>query len=367
MSAFRILFLITAFLAVPGLVSAQWGVAPDGTKGRLHVVEKGDTLWDITEEYLGTPWIWPSVWKENEIENPHVIQPGDLIWITQRGMRKLTPEEAARIVPADGPTPAAQDSSGTLGTPLTSEPEPKKDSYDPFASLDGASADIEHVINYPGLHRYGFVTPQELDGAGAVLGSHEDNYWTSQEKRTIVSVGEGQAHVGDRYTFFRTRRRVKHPDTHQDMGYFVQILGSAEVTEVHPESSFVRVITAYSEIEPGDRLIPYEEPPDRFKVEPTDQAYNGIVLAKQPYRLYVGESDLILIDRGSFDGVAVGNELELYRAGKEVLDPVTGAEVLVPDDILGKMFVLKVGPRTSLALIRKARRDIQVGDHFRSL
>ena len=63
----------------------------------------------------------------------------------------------------------------------------------------------------------------------------------------------------------------------------------------------------------------------------------------------------------------VGNELELFRAGKEVLDPVTGAEVLVPDDILGNMFVLKVGPRTSLALIRKSRRDIQVGDHFRSL
>ena len=371
MSGFLKLFLFVACLAVPTLASAQWGVAPDGSKGRLHVVKKGDTLWDITNEYLGTPWIWPSVWKENEIENPHVIHPGDMIWITQRGMRKLTPEEAAQIVPADGDTEtdaqADSDAEPLVDPIMPEEEEPGPESYDPFSSLDGAAADIEKVIQYPGLHRYGFVTPQELRGAGAVLGSHEDNYWTSQEKRTIVSVGEGQAHVGDRYTLFRTRRRVIHPNSGEEMGYFVQILGSAEVTEVHPESSFVRIMTAYGEIEPGDRLVPFEEEPERFRIEPTELAYNGIILAKQPYRLYAGEGDLVLLDRGSFDGVKVGNELELFRAGKEVLDPVTGAEVLVPDDILGKMFVLKVGPRTSLALIRKSRRDIQVGDHFRSL
>ena len=168
MSAIRLLLLVTAFLAVPGLVSAQWGVATDGTKGRLHVVEKGDTLWDITETYLGTPWIWPSVWKENEIENPHVIQPGDMIWITKRGMRKLTPEEAARILSAEGEeegTPAAQNETGS-GEILSDEPKPSRDSYDPFASLDGASADIEQVIHYPGLHRFGFVTPKGLGGAG---------------------------------------------------------------------------------------------------------------------------------------------------------------------------------------------------------
>ena len=74
----------------------------------------------------------------------------------------------------------------------------------------------------------------------------------------------------------------------------------------------------------------------------------------------------MLIDRGSFDGVTVGNELEIFRAGREVLDPVTGRHVLVPDDILGRMFVLKVGPRTSMALIRNSKIEIRVGDHYRS-
>lgn len=357
--------ILTAAPAAPAV--AQWGVAPDGTKGRLHVVAPGDTLWDITETYLGTHWIWPSIWKENEdIQNPHLIYPGDLIWITERGMRKLTPAEAAQIKPfqgeEDAPASADEPPSGPPGFP----PE-RADALDPFASLDGGAADIVRTLRFPGLHRYGYITPRELEGAGAVLGSHEDSYWVSQERRTIASLGEGQSHVGDRYTVFRIRRRVVHPATGETAGYFIQRLGIGEVTEVHPESSYVKILSSYSEIEPGDRLIPYEEEPEEFRIEPTELDLRGIVVAKQPYRQFVGQGDLVVIDRGSFDGLVVGNELEIYRSGKEVLDPVTGSRVLVPDDIMGRMFVLKVGPRTSLVLIREARYQIDVGDHFRTL
>ncbi len=371
MPAFRLLVVATVLVLLPIAVAAQWGIAPDGTKGRMHTVVKGDTLWDITEKYLGTPWIWPSVWKENEIENPHLIQPGEVIWITDRGMRKLTPEEIDQIRPLpDGETaPANADGSDDDSDDelRLENADTSKDTHDPFASLDGGGADVERMIRFPGLHRFGFITPKELSGAGAVLGSHEDNYWTSQERRTIVSLGEGQVHVGDRYTIFRMRRRVRHPETAQDLGVFVQHLGTAEITEIHPESSYVKVLSAYGEIEPGDRLLPYEELPTRFAVTPTELAYNGLIVAKQPYRLYAGEGDLVLIDRGSFDGVTVGNELEIYRSGREVNDPVTNMKTLVPDDILGKMFVLKVGPNTSMALIRTSKMQIRVGDHFRSL
>lgn len=370
MSLFRQLVVFGVCVALVCPAFAQWGVAPDGTKGRMHVVQKGDTLWDITETYLGTPWIWPAVWKENEIDNPHVIEPGEVIWITERGMRKLTPEEAARIRPLTEAETAEQATTAEQpvqdAEPRLEQADTSRDTHDPFASLDGNGADIERVIDFPGLHRYGFINPQEMDGSAAVLGSHDHSYWTSQEKRTIVSVGEGRVHVGDRYTVFRTRRRVRHPDTGEELGYFVQNLGTAEITEIHPQSSYVRIMSAYGEIEPGDRLVPYQEEPARFVVTPTELSYRGIVVAKQPYRLYAGSGDLILLDRGSFDGVTVGNELEIFRAGRQVMDPVTQETVLVPDDIVGRLFVLKVGPRTSMALIRTTKQEIRVGDHFRS-
>ena len=98
---------LAVLLVLPGLCFAQsqgTGVTADGKKGQIYKVQKGDTLWAISQTYLGTPWIWPSVWKENEAEiaNPHRIFPGELIWISEGMMRKLTPEEAARLAPQPG-------------------------------------------------------------------------------------------------------------------------------------------------------------------------------------------------------------------------------------------------------------------------
>ena len=28
-----------------------------------YKIKKGDTLWDISEEYLKNPFLWPNIWK----------------------------------------------------------------------------------------------------------------------------------------------------------------------------------------------------------------------------------------------------------------------------------------------------------------
>jgi nucleoid-associated protein YgaU len=42
-----------------------------------YVIQRGDTLWDLSSRYLDSPWYWPKLWSYNpQVENPHWIYPG---------------------------------------------------------------------------------------------------------------------------------------------------------------------------------------------------------------------------------------------------------------------------------------------------
>ena len=68
-----------------GGVSAAPG-GPPGEVPDTHVVQKGDTLWDLSSRYYRNAWGWPKLWSYNpQITNPHWIYPGDLIRLLPPG------------------------------------------------------------------------------------------------------------------------------------------------------------------------------------------------------------------------------------------------------------------------------------------
>jgi nucleoid-associated protein YgaU len=58
-------------------------VTPDTPPCEIHVVRRGDTLWDISAERLGNPYRWPRLFGENRghILDPDVIEVDDRIRI----------------------------------------------------------------------------------------------------------------------------------------------------------------------------------------------------------------------------------------------------------------------------------------------
>ena len=372
MSSLRFVALAVLWV-LPGLCIAQGqgtGVTTDGKKGQIYKVQKGDTLWAISKTYLGTPWIWPSVWKENaaEIANPHRIYPGELIWISEGMMRKLTPEEAARLAaaagqaPAESPAAVAPEAAAAETRKLA---EPARES-DPFAALDAAEVADDFKLEVPTLQGVSFVTDDVIKASGAIMGNHEENYWTVQGQRTIVSIGEGQGHVGDAFTGFRVRRELRHPQTNELLGYFVQILGKAEITQLLPETSWVRVTESWAEMQPGDRVTPFVEEPTAITEVRVGQPVKGEIVALEPYRLRGGDSDFVVLDQGTKGGVVPGRRLTVFRAGREVRDPLTSNLLMVPDDLVGELFVVKSSEKTSLALITRSDRELIIGDSFRN-
>jgi hypothetical protein len=198
------------------------------------------------------------------------------------------------------------------------------------------------------------------------MGSHRPNYWSAQHQRTIVSMGEGQTQVGDMYTIYRVRRPLTHPDTGELLGYLVEVLGKGEIGEVHPEASFLDITTSYAEIQPGDRVVRYVEEPESIREVFSDALVEGAIVAYEPYRLRGGRGDLVILDKGIEDGVAIGRRFSVYRAGREVRDPLTLTPVLVPDDVIGEAFVVKSSARASLALVTNATTELVIGDRFRN-
>src|SRR5215813_5694771 len=75
------------------------------TPGQVHSVVRGDTLWDLSQTYLGSPWYWPKVWSYNpEIANPHWIYPGNRVRFFPSGE-----EVPARVEVASAPTEMPED------------------------------------------------------------------------------------------------------------------------------------------------------------------------------------------------------------------------------------------------------------------
>ena len=85
----RIIFpLLVAFASLLGTgAHAQSNVRLAADAPDSYTVVRGDTLWDISGRFLQEPWRWPEVWRLNreQIRNPHLIYPGQMIFLDRRG------------------------------------------------------------------------------------------------------------------------------------------------------------------------------------------------------------------------------------------------------------------------------------------
>lgn len=325
--------------------SGEMGLGAD-----QHRVERGDTLWDISEKYLGNPWYWPRVWSYNPvIENPHWIYPGDEI--------RLSPDEGE--FDGDENVELSDVSKGSLEKPTYGEDDgvtvAGRIGYDGFAPLRTRSD--------------GFITRGELKESGTIESSPEEKDHLLDGDRIYVKWDDRKnLRVGDTYVLFRTRAEVRHPITGRDLGYLTLILGHAQVVSAEPDEKYVVAVIrrSFSEIVRGDRVGPPGMMVARRIVQrPNAVDVRGtIVTALQDDATQWGQWDLVFVDQGRTQGVEVGNTFDVLRRGDGLdYDGYTPPrEQGFPVERVGRLVVVDVKEDISAAVVLRAINELHPGD-----
>jgi len=324
------------------------GYDEQGRQGRIHVVVRGDTLWDISDAYLGTPWVWPSIWKDNDdIANPHRIYPGDRVWITPWEMRRLSAAEAEKMLAA---RPAAPDP----GPEVVSQPPTPEPAVDPRVFHRESAEEL-----------VGLVSEEIVDSSASIVSAVPSRVMLGMGDRVYIGLGRDDVAKGDRFTIFRTREKVFDPETGRMLGWHVEFLGWLEVIEPADETSVAEIRLSGAEIELGDRLLRREAPQLDIAIGPSPTDVEGRISFFPNLRTMMGSQDFVYLNRGSEDGLSVGSPLEVYRDGYTARETARDENVRVPERVVAQLLVLRAQPKSSVAVVRSTQEELALGDRFR--
>lgn len=337
----------------------QTGSGESGA-GTVHTVEKGDTLWDLSQRYLGSPWYWPKVWSYNpEIANPHWIYPGNRVKFTAGGEETPTQVEV-------GQTEPQQDVEAAELLPEDKVTVTGKIGYVPKNA---------HTVRIPGL-----VTEKDIEETGKITGSFGQMELLSYPETAYVRFAKkaGTAKTGDNYVIYRPVGEIRHPETSARVATLTNILGIARVIKVHDRKNnddggqfvTVRIMNTYDDVMRGDFLGPYAEPLVR-SVAPraNDKSMDAMLVGKVvPYLTMSGEQMLVIVDKGSNDGVQPGNTFSIYRQQdglniSTVISPSVRNSDLPKEDV-GQCMAFDVKTTASLCLVTRSIRELVIGDRL---
>ncbi|MGH8729449.1 MAG: LysM peptidoglycan-binding domain-containing protein, partial [Burkholderiales bacterium] len=174
-----------------------------------YTVVKGDTLWDISGRFLKKPWRWPEIWQMNkeEIKNPHLIYPGDVI-----------------VLDLSGASPRLKLLAGGKSGRETIK-------LSPTARIENISSQAIPAIPPAAIEPF-LSNPLVVEQNGL---AHAPRILAPQEDRVSLGAGD-KAYVsgltndkGNRWQIYRHGKALVDPDSHQVLGYEAVYLGDARV------------------------------------------------------------------------------------------------------------------------------------------
>ena len=366
----------------------------------LHIIVPGDTLWDLADLVFGNPYLWPQIWNENRyILDSHWIYPGDPLLLPAR------PTVVGEVVPQgqEGAPPVA-----SVPAPARPEEEPETDEAQVAAETPAAPATekdsdtahaartlpkLEMVTDEYDLRCSGYIAPREAKPDYFIANQEEESKMGLTEG-DIVYLNRGQSNghmeTGTEYSIVVRQGEVRHPITHNFLGYYYKRLGSAKVLAAQETTSIATISYACDEIRTGDALVPLMITPipakaipefNKLTLVPPDKETGYVVhVADNQERAAAGQ--LVDIDMGYDDGLKVGDILTVFlptepydkfpkvkydyriKNNRHQSRPIwkDDNDNIPPAKTIGQLIVIFAEKKTATVKILQSIREIEIGD-----
>jgi hypothetical protein len=343
---------------IPEKAEQPKAIVYEAESPQTYIVLEGDTLWDISTVFLRDPWFWPEIWFKNpQVENPHLIYPGDTLAIVYVGG-----ERRVQLLSrgADGAV-LAQTAGGLKVVKVNPRVRSKSiDATIPSIPIES----IRHMLERPLI-----IDEDTLNDSAYVLSSLDNHLINSVNDKLYVRKLDTTQGIG-RYHIYRPHRPLFDPITNELLGYEAIYVGESRLL-LRGDPASVRVTNSEREILRNDRVIPMDNTSFErdFFPKPPSTDVSGEIVALVDSISKSGAFQTIAINLGNRDGIESGNILRIRRNGDVIPDlneKDPNFSVRLPDEKIGMAMVIRSFEKMSYALIMEASMPISIQDYVES-
>lgn len=317
------IIIFCVMLAITTTVSAgKVQINPDHPD--KYIVVKGDTLWDISGRFLQEPWKWPEIWDINpEIENPHLIFPGDVI-----ALRYVDGELVLGVV-TDADAGEGGEGIAVVGEENVQQQRsragrdiklsPKARSYKREEAIDLIPIDaIQQFLVMPLI-----IDEEDYDGLPYVVAGNEGRQLSERGDKVYIR-GLSKKLDGVAYSVYRKGQPYLDPDNNNKL-LGIEAIHVADLRITKNEDVATALITSIQrEVKVGDRLIPLDDEivSSAFIPKRIDRDIQGRIISVFDGVSQIGQYDIVVLNLGKSQGIEIGNILAIYQNNGPIEDKV---------------------------------------------